>query len=614
MRFLDLPQELAFGVEQVSAYLPDTEHISVRFEKAEAFSVRREGDVFVVGYSRIVEAFRGMSMAKRLWESGESIRQSAKFDSLVCMADCSRNAVLKVEAVKQLVVELAMLGFNGLMLYTEDTYEIPGQPYFGHMRGRYSVEELKELDAFARNMGMELIPCIQTLAHLNAIFRWSAYDDVHDTADILMADHEPTYALIEQMLRTCRECFSTNRINIGMDEAHQLGRGKYLDKKGYHPKPEIMLRHLQKVVELCKKYGYEPVMWSDMFFRMQFGGAYNVASGELSQEVLDKIPSEVALCYWNYYTPPAKEQMLEHMFSQHARVANDLWFAGGSWSWSGITPKNYFSNQVTPMQLKYAEKYGVKNVIATAWGDDGAECSIFAVLPSLLQYGQLNYGDADEKSLDDRCRDCFGISYNEFMKLDQPGKPRLADPTRARPTCYEKMALYNDVMLGLLDADLEPARLTEAFREDAAILQDIPQNRYGLLFDTQRAYARLLAEKTDLSCRIKAAYRNADAAALAAIAREDIPKVAALLEEFHNAFRAQWEAYNKPFGFEVQDIRLGGLQARLQTARLRIEAYLSGRLDKLEELEQPDLPLSAKVPADSLNRWGKSVTASVIAW
>ena len=614
MRFLKLSPELAFGAEYVGARLPDTDHITVRFEKAPCFSVHTEGETVVIGYSRTVEAFRGMSMAKRLWESGERVEQTAKFDSLVCMVDCSRNAVLKPEAVKQLLVELAMLGFTGVMLYTEDTYEIPGQPYFGHMRGRYTVDEMKELDAFAGKLGMELIPCIQTLAHLNAIFRWSAYNDVHDTEDILLADYEPTYQLIEQMLRTCRACFTTNRINIGMDEAHQLGRGRYLDKNGYSPKPEIMLRHLQRVVELCKKYGYEPVMWSDMFFRMQFGGAYQVEKGELSQQVLDKIPEGVELCYWDYYTPPAGVGRLEHMFSQHARIPNDLWFAGGSWSWSGITPKNYFSNQVTPTQLAYAAKYGVKNIIATIWGDDGAECSVFAVLPSLLQYGELNYGDANEEVLEARSRDCFGLSYADFLKLDQPGKPRQLDPDRKKPTCYEKMALYNDVLMGLLDADLQDMQLAERFTEDAALLRSVPENRYSLLFDTQLCYAELLAAKTDLSARIKAAYRGGNKKTLADIAREDLPQVGALLEKFHNAFRDQWMAYNKPFGFEVQDIRLGGLQARLQTAKLRLEQYLHGEVERLEELEQPDLPLSPKVAADSLNRWGKSVTASVIAW
>ena len=613
MKYISVPNELEKGLQYIAHLLPK-ENIPVRFEHADCLCVRKDEDEVVIGYSRKNEAFRGLSMVKGVWEGEKAVSQKAKFDSLTLMADCSRNAVLQVKAVKQLLGELAILGFNGLMLYTEDTYEIEGQPYFGHMRGRYTANELKELDSYAKDLGIELIPCIQTLAHLNAIFNWRAYAGVKDVSDILIADYEPTYALIEDMLRTCRENFTTRRINIGMDEAHLLGRGAYLDKFGYAEKSDIMLRHLARVVALCKKYEFEPVMWSDMFFRMQFGGAYNVAQGELSQEVLEKIPEEVALCYWNYYTPPAKESTLEHMFAQHVRTKNEIWFAGGSWSWYGVTPKNYFSTGVTPMQLKYAEKYGVKNVIATAWGDDGAECSVFAVLPSLLQYAELCYGEADVNTLEARCMECFGISYADFLKIDQVGRPRTINPNWTAPPCVEKMTMYNDVLMGIMDADVSAANTPAQYAEDAAILRTVPQNRYSVLFDTQLKYAELLAMKADISLRIKQAYRSDDRDALAVIAEEELDQIMAMVDEFHDALRTQWFRFNKPFGFEIMDIRQGGLKERLITAKIRIQTYLDEQLDCLEELEQPDLTFDPKGPIKVLNRWKASSTASVLGW
>ena len=246
--------------------------------------------------------------------------------------------------------------------------------------------------------------------------------------------------------------------------------------------------------------------------------------------------------------------------------------------------------------------------------DDGAECSTFAILPSLLQYGELNYGEADEKTMELRCRDCFGISYADFLKLDQVGLPTTIDPDRSRPPCYEKMALYNDVLLGVLDADLKDAKLPEKFARDAAVLRAVPENRYSMLFETQLCYAEALAVKSDLSIRIKTAYRAGDKAALAAIVEEDFPQVRALLEEFHDAFRAQWYAFNKAFGFEVQDIRMGGIKERLNTASLRLTQYISGELAQLEELEQEELPFNHRVSTDVLNSWRRATSASVMAW
>ena len=144
------------------------------------------------------------------------------------MLDMSRNGVMKVEQVKKIAQMLAAFGYNTLLLYTEDTYEVDGEPYFGLFRGRYSKEELKELDCFCLSIGIELIPCIQTLAHLNQIFIWAVYHDhIHDTGDVLLVEEERTYQLLDRMFKTLRECFSSDRIHIGLDEATQLGRGRY---------------------------------------------------------------------------------------------------------------------------------------------------------------------------------------------------------------------------------------------------------------------------------------------------------------------------------------------------------------------------------------------------
>ena len=46
----------------------------------------------------------------------------------------------------------------------------------------------------------------------------------------------------------------------------------------------------------------------------------------------------------------------------------------------------------------------------------------------------------------------------------------------------------------------------------------------------------------------------------------------------------------KPQGWEIQDARLGGLIQRINTCQLRLKAYLSGKLERLEEMEEDILP------------------------
>ena len=199
-----------------------------------------------------------------------------EFEHFGVMLDCSRNAVMKVETVKRLIDCLSKMGYDTLELYTEDTYEIESEPYFGYLRGRYTAAELKEIDLYAKSHGIELIPCVQTLGHFTALVKNIQFDEIVDSNDILLVDEEKTYEFLDKIFATLAENFTSRRVNIGMDETHTLGLGKFLDEHGYENRFSIFLRHLQKVAEIARKYGFTPHMWSDMFFRIATKGQYYV--------------------------------------------------------------------------------------------------------------------------------------------------------------------------------------------------------------------------------------------------------------------------------------------------------------------------------------------------
>ena len=131
--------------------------------------------------------------------------------TLAAMIDCSRNGVMKPEKVKEFARLIQTMGYNALMLYTEDTYEVENEPYFGYMRGRYTIAEIKEMDAYCLSIGIELIPCIQVLAHLGHIPRWEEYWSHMDSQDVLLVGDERNYRLIDNMLSTISKCFTTKR-------------------------------------------------------------------------------------------------------------------------------------------------------------------------------------------------------------------------------------------------------------------------------------------------------------------------------------------------------------------------------------------------------------------
>ena len=130
------------------------------------------------------------------------------------MLDCSRNAVMKVEKLKYLIDCLQKMEYNTLELYMEDTYEIEGEPYFGYLRGRYSKNDIKEIDAYAKERGIELIPCIQTLGHFSNLVRHEVYQNIVDVNDIWLVGEPATYTLIEKIFKTLSENFTSRNVNM----------------------------------------------------------------------------------------------------------------------------------------------------------------------------------------------------------------------------------------------------------------------------------------------------------------------------------------------------------------------------------------------------------------
>lgn len=524
------------------------------------------------------------------------------------MVDCSRNAVMNVPSLKRFIDLLSQLGYNTLLMYMEDTYEVDNQPYFGYMRGRYSRDELREIDAYAAQRGLEVIPCIQALAHMNALADLPAYRELIDCDDILMIDDERVYGLIEDMFSSLSKCFRTKHINIGMDEAHMVGRGKYYDLHGDTDKTQLLLRHVERVARIGAKYGYSLSMWSDMFFRIAFRGDYYNAGLELSEDVKALIPDNVELIYWDYYS---KEQSrYDYMLKAHAKIQGNTWFAGGFWTWCGFAPCNRFSISATQAALAACADNGVDNVIFTLWGDDTAECSKFATIPSLFYVAEYVRGNRDDAAIKAKFADTFGIDFDAFLLLDLTAREEIINPS--------KYVLYNDPFTGLMDKTITPQTGEEhrALAEKLAAYES--HGAWGYLFTTLRALCDVVALKADLGLHLRQAYEADDRDSLRRIVAE-MATLSERLEAFYAAFERQWMGENKPHGFDVQDIRLGGLMRRVAHCTARLEQYLAGDLDRIEELEETQLDYfgggADAQPRDShLNSFKNIFTTNTFSW
>lgn len=527
------------------------------------------------------------------------------FDSFGVMLDCSRNAVMTVDEVKRFITVIAKMGYNQVQLYMEDTYEVEGEPFFGYLRGRYSAEELKALDDFAFEHGVELVPNVQTLAHMTAFLRWRG--DLCDTENILLVGNEDVYTLIDRMLSSLRRCFRTEKIHIGMDEAHMLGRGRYYDQHGPQNRFDILLSHLERVCVLADKYGFKPMMWSDMFYCLANGGEYYKTDARFDASVSARIPANLTLVYWDYYTHDKKRY--DAMIKGHRQLSDKIVFGGGAWKWVGFAPHNEYGITATKAALRACVEGGIRDVFLTMWGDNGAECSSWSVLPALCHAACTAEGITKLADIKQKFYEWVGVKYDDFMLLDLPDQiVRIKDGV-ATPSKY---FLYADCFASIFQ-NTESEDYARSYASVARRL-NLAAKRAGewsYLFDTLSKLCALLAMKVTICTRTREAYASGDAAALDAVIA-DYKKMIRLTRAFYNAFRTQWYKENKPHGFHVQDARLGGLMQRMQNCLDMLVDYRDGKIQNIPELEEEIVPFATGVIC--YNDWSKATGTNLYGY
>ncbi|SFJ51576.1 Glycosyl hydrolase family 20, catalytic domain [Halobacillus dabanensis] len=571
-----------------------------------------------IKYEKPIHFFRALGLWVEAYQAHQTFfkREFPQFEMNGVMIDVSRNAVLKVDQLHLILRKMAWMGLDTVMLYSEDTYEVKEYPYFGYMRGRYTEDELKAFDDYAYHFGIEVIPCIQTLAHLKEALKWNDTTHIRDTDDILLVGEKETYRFIKAMIHAASRPFRSSRIHIGMDEAHSLGLGKYLERNGYQDRFSIMNSHLQQVVEITEQLELKPMIWSDMYFRLgSKNGSYYDLDSIIPSSVLESIPQGLHLVYWDYYH--TDQSFYEQFIEKHKSLGTeDPIFAGGVWTWNGIAPNYGLAMTTTHAALKACKNKGVKEVFATMWGDNGAETPIQSALAALQLFAEHGYNEeVDQTRLEERFHFCTGGRWEDFYLLNAFDETPGVMENNLKEAHPSKFLLWQDVLLGLYDANIEGLSLNNHYSQLAERLQTaVDRNsQWKPLFEFYLSLANTLRLKAEFGIELKQAYDEKNVKKLKTLKCE-LNTLLSRVDEQRCKHRKLWFLTNKPFGWEVLDIRYGGVIARLKTAEHRLESWLEGSVDKIEELEEERLYHDApwKMPEGTLGRnaYHRIVTAS----
>jgi len=588
-------KSLLRGIEILEKNYEIPESIKIHIEKGEKLEIKWENDDVFITYPIKSALFRALSLISLDLSKGIRNNHSEVlfFDECGVMLDLSRNGVMKVEAVKRYADMMALMGLNQIYLYLEDTYEIEGCPYFGYMRGRYTREELMEIDEYCDSIGVEAIPHIQTLGHMAQYIKWDEGMKYRDTADVLIAGEDFTYEFIKKAVKSISSCFKTRKIHLGMDEAGHLGSGKYYAKHGAVERKQILLDHLKRVSDIATESDLIPIIYGDIIYAVASGNQYAAADTvSIPKEVKEKLPKDLVLTYWNYYD--YDYNIYKKMLESYRALTGKAIFWGGIWTWFGPCPDNDMTVKASKPALKACKDLGIRTAIASVWSDDGCECNHFYSAHGLMYFAEHMYNyEVDNNKFRERFEYILKASFDAFtdMSYFHNDFDRFNNYNFYVERYYGKRFFYADVLVGLLDEELRTKpmyKYYKALKERFSTYLDkesVWYDMYSFIYRT----IDILSKKCFVLENLKNAYDNDNREFLKECADKLLPELVKDYTEIADIHEKQWLSTYKSFGFEVLDIRYGGVIKRLKTAISKINSYIDGKIENIEEMEEKRL-------------------------
>lgn len=515
---------------------------------------------------------RALAILKMKENDGDfEYSENPVFNMRCVMLDMSRNAVMKVCAVKKYLLYMAAMGLNTVMLYTEDTYELKEYPFLGYMRGRYTKNELKEIDDYAYSLGIEVVPCIQTLGHMEQYLRYAEADGMKDTQKVMLCGADETYKFIETAVNFFKDTLRTDKIHIGMDEADDVGCGKYFVKNGYRKRCDIIGEHLARVCEICKNANLHPMMWSDMYCRMgsKIDFHYDTES-RLDEDIIEKIP-DVDMVYWDYYHDD--ENFYRKIISNHRLMKKHIVFAGGIWTWDGLLPNVSYTKKTLIPALCACRKEKIDSFIGTMWGDGGNETNHFLALFALALYAEYSFAENPCEDTAYRLLETVSGIKKEAVEAMDSFNAHLDGTVR-----IGTQLVWGDILLDNVSLD------TKDFKFDAETFEKY-KNNDEIFYPYIYELLCIASVKRDIRARLKNAYDTGDKAYLKTLCEDILPKLKLRYERLFKIHEKQWRTTFKVFGWEVIGARYLNTIGRIDYAKKEISRYLNGEIPKIEELE-----------------------------
>lgn len=217
-----------------------------------------------------------------------------KFRAL--MDDISRGPIPNMDFMKYQVRRLSELKYNYLTYYIEHVVKTKSHPEFAP-NDALTIEEIKELSAYAKRFHMTLIGNFQSFGHFENILSHPEYAHLGERGKLLSPAKEESYKFLSDIYSELIPAFDSPMFIVNCDETFDLGKGyskPMVDSLGY---AEVYKMHILRLYEMVKSYGKQMVIWGDVILKYP--------------ELLDELPKDIIIGTWDYSAEVNTEELVD---------------------------------------------------------------------------------------------------------------------------------------------------------------------------------------------------------------------------------------------------------------------------------------------------------------
>ena len=279
------------------------------------------------------------------------------------MLDISRGRKPKMETIKTMIDFLAALKYNEFQLYMEgDCFKYAAYPKETAHFDCLTPEDIRELDRYCRDRFIDLVPNQNSFGHM---YTWLKKPDFHHLGLFEREDEVPStlnpllpesFEFICNLYASLLPHFSSEFVNIGLDEAYGLGRyqiEEYCREKG---KDVVFMEWLNKLNDHIKAtYGKKVMFWADMIYN--YPQSYHM------------VPKDAIALEWGYELIQS-QRMTDHCIAY--KNAGVRYYVCPSVNTHGsLTSRMDVTTFNIRTSAELAVAYGAEGLLLTDWGDGG---------------------------------------------------------------------------------------------------------------------------------------------------------------------------------------------------------------------------------------------------